>query len=118
MKLREDFKIFSRRKLTQLKELCLDRHNLFVIVFGTFAGVEKIFWFGHTILDSKATKLLRTHLAQRPPSVFVSASMARGGFCSVGAATPRPASVLSSEEVAMCDEILTFARTHFTSQSV
>ncbi len=38
-----------------------------------------------------------------PPSVFVSAAMARGGFCSVGAATPRPALVLSSEEVAICD---------------
>ncbi|MEZ4195594.1 MAG: hypothetical protein R3B53_04380 [Candidatus Paceibacterota bacterium] len=63
LKLREDFKIFSRRKLTQLKELCFDRHDLFVIVFGAFASVEKIFWFGHTILDSKETKLLKTHLA-------------------------------------------------------
>ncbi len=38
-----------------------------------------------------------------PPSTFVSASMARGGFCSVGAPQARPASVLSSEEVAICD---------------
>ncbi len=38
-----------------------------------------------------------------PPSVFVSASMARGGFCSVGAPAARPAVVLSSEEVAICD---------------
>jgi hypothetical protein len=90
---------------------------LFVIVLGTFAGVEKIFWFGHTILDSKETKLLRTHLAKRPPSVFVSASKARGGFCLVGAATPRPGFSLSDEEVLLCDEILTFARTHFNSRS-
>jgi len=52
-----------------------------------------------------------------PPSTFVSACMARGGFCSVGAPAARPASVLSSEEVAICDEILTLARTHFSSRS-
>ncbi len=37
------------------------------------------------------------------PSTFVSESQARGGFCSVGAPVARPASVLSSEEVAICD---------------
>jgi hypothetical protein len=38
-----------------------------------------------------------------PPSVFVSACMARGGFALSGAPAARPASVLSSEEVAICD---------------
>jgi site-specific DNA recombinase len=38
-----------------------------------------------------------------PPSVFVSACMARGGFALSGAPAARPASVLSSKEVAICD---------------
>jgi hypothetical protein len=38
-----------------------------------------------------------------PPSVFVSASKARGDFASVGAPAARPSVMLSSEEVAICD---------------
>src|ERR1035437_9666384 len=71
LKFFKNFKIFSARKFTKLYKLGRNTHYLLIVIFGTLASIEKIFWFDiHMILDSKKETINISFIVFRPPSIF------------------------------------------------
>ena len=84
-----------------LRKWILDSKRAGFLVESTeFAEIRD---FVHAFGTNPALRDKTISISFCPPSVFVNASMARGGFASVGAPAARRALVLSSEEVAICD---------------